>query len=109
MNGDRHIQLPAGVPHRIKTRVIDFDQRTRRDVFTKIESECLENLQAARTIAMGSLNGLRLQLWIIRLFETRKTRLGESEEASGKCMVVFRDCFCEAIIIATGQIYHCTN
>src|SRR5437660_11105482 len=39
MNRHRQIQLAAGLPHRIKTHVINFHQRTCGYVFTKIQSQ----------------------------------------------------------------------
>src|ERR1700756_4837086 len=47
MNRHRKIKLAAGIPHRIKTRVINFHQRTCGYVFTKIESQRFEDFQAS--------------------------------------------------------------
>src|SRR5580658_7393748 len=41
---DGHVQLPARVPHRIKSRIVDFHQLSRGDVIPQVQAESLENL-----------------------------------------------------------------
>src|ERR1700751_146759 len=93
MNRHRKIKLAAGIPHRIKTRVINSHQRTGGYVFTKIESQRLENLKTSPAVARRSPDGLCLQLRVVRFFEAGIGGLGESVKAAGICTVVFGDGF----------------
>ena len=43
MNGYRHIQLPTGVPHGIKSRIVNLDECSGSDIFAKVESKRFEN------------------------------------------------------------------
>ena len=49
MNGDRHAELPARVPHRIEARVVDLSPSLPDgDVLAQEKSQRLQNLQTAR-------------------------------------------------------------
>ena len=56
------------------------------------------------TVSMGSLDGLCLQLWIIRFFESGIGRLGKGVEAAGIRAIVFRNSFGETVVIDTGCV-----
>ena len=34
VNRDRHLELPAGIPHGIESRIVNFHQRTGRNVLS---------------------------------------------------------------------------
>src|SRR5450432_141786 len=109
MNCYWKIELAARIPHGIKTWVVNLYQRTRRYVLAEIKSERLENFQSARAIAMRTLDGLCLQLRVIRFFEAGIGGLSESVKTAGIGTVVFSDGFGEAMIVATGQVHHRAN
>src|SRR5215471_4870383 len=62
VNGHRHIQLATGVPHGIKTRIINLDQGAGGDVLTQIKTERLQNLEPPRPVAVRRLDRRRLNL-----------------------------------------------
>src|ERR1700678_224093 len=103
------VELSAGVPHGIKTDIVNFHQCARSDVFAKIKSQGLENLQAASPITMGPLDRLCLQFRVIRLLEARIRWLGERIKAARIQTVVFRYRFGEAVLVAPRQIDHGPN
>src|SRR6266576_6974368 len=104
MNRHRQIQLAAGLPHRIKTHVINFHQRTYGYVFTKIQSQRFENLQTSPAVARRPLDGLCLQLRVIRFFEAGIGGLGESVEAAGIGTVVPAYGFDKTMVVATSEV-----
>ena len=65
VNRHRHVQLRAGIPHRIEARIVDLHQCAGRNVFPQIESEGLQNLEAAGALTMSLFDGLGLQLRVI--------------------------------------------
>src|ERR1700722_454149 len=83
VNCHGNVELSASVPHGIKTDIVNFHQRARSNVFSKIESQGLENLQAASPITMGPLYSLRLHFRVIRLLEAGIRGLGERVKAAG--------------------------
>ncbi len=109
VNCHGNVELSASFPHGVKTRIVNFHQCARSDVFAKIKSQCLENLQAASTITMGALDRLCLQLRVIRLLEARIRRLGERIKAARIRTVVFRHGFGEPVLVATRQVDHGPN
>jgi hypothetical protein len=56
VNCHGNVELSAGVPHEIKTSIINSNQRARVDVLKKTESQCFEGLQPASPIPMGTLD-----------------------------------------------------
>src|SRR5580698_8927731 len=47
VNSHGHVEGAAGFPHRIETRIVDFDEAAFADIFAKIEAERFENLESA--------------------------------------------------------------
>src|SRR5882724_11771419 len=88
MNRYRHIQLPAGIPHRIKSWIINLHQGARGDVLAEVKPQRLEDLQAASSIVMRSLDRLRLKFRIIRLLGARVRGFSEGVKASGKSAII---------------------
>ena len=58
---------------------------------------------------MSPLDGLGLQLRVIRFFEAGIRRLGEGIKTAGICAVVLRNSFGETMIVATSQVDHRPN
>ena len=46
VNSDGHLQAATGLPHRIKSGIIHFNQVARGRLLAQIETEGLQNLQA---------------------------------------------------------------
>src|SRR5579864_4032939 len=104
VNGNRHIQLAARVPHRVETRVIDSYQFAGCDVLSQIETERLQDLQAFASCAVCTFDGVRLNTRIIRLKKFLITGFGEAEETARIRLIIFRDHLRESVIVSTSQI-----
>ncbi len=67
MNCDWHIQLSAGVPHRVEPGIVDLYQPPGGKVLSQIEAQRLQDLETTSSIAVSLFDRLSLQLRIVRL------------------------------------------
>src|SRR3954447_14120375 len=109
VNGDWHVQLPTRIPHRIKARVIYFDQLARGDVLAQIEAERLQNFQTLGSRAMRSFNGFSLKTRIVWFQEPGVRRLGKAVKAIGEVLVIPGNHIGEAVAEASRQVNHAAN
>ena len=69
VNRDRHVQLPASIPHRVESRIVDLNQFSGGRALAQVEPESFENLEPARPAAVRLLDCLGLYAGIAGLEE----------------------------------------
>jgi hypothetical protein len=109
MNGNRHVQLPARIPHRIESRIVDLHQIPRSNLIPQVKPECLENLQPMRPVAARLLDCLGLYPRIIGLQQPRVTWLGESVKTIAITPVVLLNGLSQARPESSREIHHGAN
>ena len=83
MNGDRHVQGRARLPHRVEPRVVDADERPAAIAIPEVEAERLQHLQAAGTGFVRPRELVRLEPGILGLARTIVEWLGERQKTAG--------------------------
>src|SRR5256885_1974338 len=109
MNRDRHIQLPTGIPHGVKARIINFDQLAGRYVLSQIEPERLQDLQTFSASLVRPLNFLRLNARIVRFQKSCVAGLGESYKPARMRLVILADCLHQSSVVSPCKVYHGTK
>ena len=109
VDGDRHPQLAAGIPHRIESRVVDLDELAGGDTLAQIQAESLQDLKPPRPLAPSLFDGLRLERRVTRLQKTVVARFSKRIEPSGKSSIVTRDRIRQPCAKSSGEIHHSEN
>jgi hypothetical protein len=102
----RHVHRARRLPHRVKARVVDLDERPGVAVIAGAEAERLEDLQAAGAKLVCANHFAGLELGVAGLVHATPPRLGEHDEPLGVRRHVRRDRLSEARAVAAGEVHH---
>ena len=104
MDGHRHVQLAARLPHGIEAGIVDGDEFAGGDVLSQIQSESFEDLQTPGTGSLGIGDGIGLDPGIARLQEPVVAGFGEGQESAGMRLVVACNGLRKALSKAAGEV-----
>src|SRR6266536_5059210 len=100
----RHVQPGTRFPHGVEARVVTLHPFARGNVLPQIKAEGLQNLQSPRSVFVGLLDSVGLNLGIARVPEEFIAGLGEGVEASRMRAVELRDRLGESFTVAASEV-----
>ena len=106
VNRDGHSQRTASVPHRIKTRIIDFDEPAFANVFAQVQSERLQHLEPACARFVSVLDFISLKFAVIRLIGMVPRGFCKSKKTIRMRLLKSLHRFFEPFSRTSGQVDH---
>ena len=103
---DRQPETPAGIPHRIETRIVHLHQRAIRAAVPQIQAKRLEDLQAHRARGLRFRDLLGLPAGVAGLARARPGGLGHRDEPARERAIEAPDRGREIVAPSAGEVDH---